>query len=129
MKPKTIQAIIINTDEKTLYSANIKNDLKTFYAVLKCSCITIVTRNFNGQAIDIICDDEGLLDHEKASRTAIITTDKKGKTVLEQIVGNCILCGHDDEGEAVSLTDKQMKAVSNCLFQFHNGQLGLIASI
>jgi len=129
MKQSKINVVVIDTDEKTIYTDNIANRLEAFYGLLKCSTIDIVTRNFGGQLIDIICDDEGLLDPEKRQKPAIITTDKKGENVLEQIVGNCILCAHDEEGESISLTAEQIKAISKCQFRFYNGQLGLIASI
>lgn len=129
MKENKIEVVVIDTDAKTIYPSQIENNLKTFYQVLKCSCIDIVTREFAGVSLDVILDDEGLLDPDKAKRPAIITTDRKGERVLEQLVGNCIICAHDDEGETISLTSEQMKAVSKCVFLFHNGQMGLIAHV
>ena len=36
--------------------------------------------------------------------------DSKG-AIVEQIVGNVFIVSHDDEGETISLTDEQIKAV------------------
>ncbi len=84
------------------------NTYEDFYPLLKCDTFEIVTRCFNGQWLDVYCDEEGLF--KEHNETAIITMDSKN-TIVEHIVGNVFIVSHDDEGETISLTDEQIKAV------------------
>lgn len=83
------------------------NNYKDFYPLLNCSTFDIQTREFNGEWLDIYCDDEGLL---KTNPKPSILTFSNGELV-EQIVGNVFIVSHDDEGETISLTDEQIKKV------------------
>lgn len=83
------------------------NSYKDFYPLLECDTFEIVTRCFNGHWLDIYCDDEGLFKHNEVS---IITTNSKGK-IVERIVGNAFIVSHDNNGETISLTDEEIKAV------------------
>ena len=83
------------------------NSYKDFYPLLECDTFEIVTRCFNGHWLDIYCDDEGLFKNNEVS---VITTNSKGK-IVEQVVGNAFVVSHDDDGETISLTDEEIKAV------------------
>lgn len=83
------------------------NNYKDFYPLLNCSTFDIQTRQFNGEWLDIYCDDEGLL---KANPKPSVLTFSDGELV-EQIVGNVFIISHNDEGEIISLTEEQIKKV------------------
>lgn len=84
------------------------NSYKDYYPLLKCDTFEVVTRCFNGHWLDIYCDEEGLFkEHNEAS---VLTMDKNDK-IIEQIVGNAFIVNHDDEGETISLTNEEIKAV------------------
>ena len=87
------------------------NNYKDFYPILDCDTFDIQTRKFNGEWLDIYCDDEGLL---KTGNKPSILTFSNGELV-EQIVGNVFIVNHDDEGETISLTDEQIKKVMDTM--------------
>lgn len=84
------------------------NSYKDFYPLLECDTFDVQTRCFNGKWLDIYCDDEGLF--KEKNNPSIITMDSNGK-VVEQIVGNVFIVNHNDEGDTISLTAEEIKAV------------------
>lgn len=79
-----------------------------YYPLIDCECFDIQTRNFNGHWLDIYCDDEGLF--KENNQVAILTINNNGK-VVEAIVGNVFIVGHNEEGETISLTQEEIDAV------------------
>lgn len=93
-KKQTLLVDVQNGDVKIL---RVKDELETFYELLQCRCIDIVTRRIGGKIFDIVCDDEGLLT-ESPRPSAI--TDVGGEVML---VGNLMFFHHDAEGNLVEL--------------------------
>ena len=83
------------------------NNYKDFYPLLNCDTFDVQSRKFNGEWLDIYCDDEGLF---KANNKPSILTFSNGELV-EQIVGNAFIVAHNDEGDTISLTDEQVQKV------------------
>lgn len=104
-----ITAYIVNANGTTEVR-NIENNLQTYYDIIGCDAIDIVSRRFAGKYLDVICDDEGLLKDD-ARLTAI---DVNSRPML---VGTLIIVDHDDEGETVSLTAEDVKRVEHCTVQ------------
>ena len=83
-------------------SVKMANSLKDYYRLTDCDVIDIVKRCIGGKYYNIICDDEGLLKEN----IIISAIDTERKPML---VGNLIVAGDtDDEGELLSLTDKDV---------------------
>lgn len=86
------------------------DELDTFYRLIECSTIDIVTRKISGEYFDIVCDDEGLLVNKPVRGVSM-----DGREVL---VGNLIICGHslpDDEGNLRSLTVKDLLRIQRAI--------------
>lgn len=114
---KKIRGVLVNNGEAKEYELEY-NNYKDFYPLLDCSTFTVATRNFNGEWLDIYCDDEGLF---KANNKPSILTFSNGELV-EQIVGNAFIVAHDDEGNTISLTDEQaqkvMETITTVIYKF-----------
>ena len=117
MKKKIIKGILLDTTKNTIqeYDLNYKS-YKDFYPILDCDCFDIATRKFGNHYIDIFCDDEGLL---KVGLPMAVSTSAEGK-VVEQIVGNVFLCGHDEEGDSISLTKEEIEDVNKCIRYYYD---------
>lgn len=76
---------------------NIEDDLDTFYRLIDCRTIDIVTRSVHGKKVSIICDDEGLFE-ENPQISAV---------GCGNLVGNLIFTGLPDEDG--NLTDIDRK--------------------
>lgn len=112
-----IKGVLVSNGEVKEYELEY-NNYKDFYPLLDCSTFTIATRNFNGEWLDIYCDDEGLF---KANNKPSILTFSNGELV-EQIVGNAFIVAHNDEGDTISLTDEQvqkvMETITTVIYKF-----------
>lgn len=78
---------------------DIKDDLETFYKIIDCDTIDIVTRYVNDVQFDIICDDEGLLKEDPI----VTAVNMKLEPML---VGTLILAHHDGNGNLTDITDE-----------------------
>lgn len=81
-----IKGILIDVERCEVREVKFKNELESYYKLLKCDCIT--APSFDDQH-DIIADDEGLL---------------KGPTVFFQyedieLAGNCMIVGVSENGD------------------------------
>ena len=93
--------------ENFLQPMEIEDDLKTFYKLIDCDTIDIVTRSFGGKFFDIICDDEGWFKENPCFSAS-------NRAGTDGIVGNIIITGVSDrEGNLPSLTDEDVKRISS----------------
>ena len=114
MKKKMINAYLIST--QTCKALEIKNDLEEFYKLVDCGCIDIVERKIGNKIYDIVCDDEGLL--KMNSNPSMI--DKKGNIML---VGNLLICHHDEDGNLTSLEKGDVENIENNIIPvLHRGR-------
>ena len=105
-KPK-IKAFYIDPETDTAEPRMIEDSLDTFYDLLRCRTIDIVTRKIGirGRAFDIICDDEGTF----ADDPKISAIDNLGRAML---VGALLIVGPaDDDGELTSLTSGDIRLI------------------
>lgn len=121
---KTIIGVLVNTQSNIIAKYSLeyykqKNGKSTFlpkiYSLLNCSTIDIISRKFGDLWLDIVVDDEGLLKWE--NQLSVLTLSKETKQFLEQIVGNVFVCGHDDNGELVSLSEDEIQVVLNQVYR------------
>jgi hypothetical protein len=101
-----IKGVLVSNGEAKEYELEY-NNYKDFYPLLNCDTFDVQSRKFNGEWLDIYCDDEGLF---KANNKPSILTFSNGELV-EQIVGNAFIVAHNDEGDTISLTDEQVQKV------------------
>ena len=76
----------------------IEDELKTYYDLLGCDCIDIVSRKVGDKWYDFVCDDEGIL---KDKPITIVSRD--GDEWRGEIVGSVFICLNDGEGNLKSL--------------------------
>lgn len=97
----------VTKGENFLQPMEIEDDLKTFYKLIDCDTIDIVTRSFGGKFFDIICDDEGCFKENPCFSAS-------NRAGTDGIVGNIIITGAADrEGNLTSLTDEDVKRISS----------------
>ena len=103
---KKIKGVLVSNGVAKEYELEY-NNYKDFYPLLNCNTFDVQSRKFNGEWLDIYCDDEGLF---KTNNKPSILTFSNGELV-EQIVGNAFIVAHNDEGDTISLTDEQIQKV------------------
>ena len=111
-----ITAYIVNKNGKTGVK-NIENTLESYYRIIECTTIDIVSRRFAGRRLDVICDDEGLF----TDSPVITAVDHNNNPML---VGTLIIVNHDDEGETVSLTQQDVSAIEHSVLTVRNVATG-----
>lgn len=99
---KKIRGILVDTRKGIAPTKLVFNDFEDIANLLKCECITCVSRNIGGVVVDVWCDEEALL--KRAREPAIITRDRQSKRIIEVLFGSCFLCLHDKKGNLKSLT-------------------------
>ena len=113
-----MRAYLIDTNNSTntgvidLFGDNVtdkgQSPLSTYYDLINCRCIDIVTRKIGDRWLDLICDDEGLFnDHPRVS-----VLDLKGKPM---IYGNVIITNSTKEGHQSTLTDEDIEQINDNL--------------
>ena len=71
--------------------------------------IPFLSQKFLEHEIDIIINEEGKFIEGMTPEIAVM---KRGtNTILDLVYGNCIFASHDEEGNTVSLNDKQTKII------------------
>ena len=64
---------------------------------------------FKDNVIDVIINEEGKFIEELKPEIAIV--NEKVGSIMDIVYGNCIFASHDKEGNAIALTDEQIKVV------------------
>lgn len=82
--------------------------------------IPFLSKIFYQNEIDIIINEEGKMIEGLKPEIAIL--ENGSNKVLDVVMGNCLFASHDDEGNTVGLTDKQIEIVENELKM--SGMLG-----
>ncbi len=82
----------------------IEDELDTYYKLIGCDCIDIITRIWRKRRYTVICDDMGF--YKPNLKVAIWDETKRDIP----IVGNVVICGAGDvEGNLTSLTDEDVE--------------------
>ena len=72
--------------------------------------IPFLSQKFLDNGIDTIINEEGKLIEGMKAEIAIV--DEKRGNILDIVYGNCIFASHDEAGETIGLTEKQMQVVT-----------------
>ncbi len=102
--------VFIESGTATSKVVDIDGELKDFYRLIGCECITMIRRKFGDSYYDIIADDEALLKND--SLPVAITFDDNGHTI-EYLFGNILVTKTDGEGCDVSLTDEDISLITD----------------
>ena len=122
MEQKFINGVLVNTHNNTIQRYTFEYDyneeegnsnfLPRMYGLLDCDTIQVVERKIANKWHDIICDEEGLFKQHNIP--SVITLDENDE-IIEQVVGSVFVCGHDDEGEFVSMSEQEIAQVISTL--------------
>lgn len=105
---RKINVIIIyhTSTEYGIKMSTINDTLETFYKIIDCDTIDIITRKIGDIYYKIICDDEALLKNN--TKVTLIQKDRQ-----EILLGNLIICpiNYDNEEELGSFNEQQQKSL------------------
>ena len=100
--------VIIKEPNKPPQIIEIFNDLKSMQEIVKGYIEVVSFPTVKG--VDLIVNEEGKL--EKLPGNFFIPHYE------DCVVGNCIMAGYNDEGDFISLTDKQIEKVNSYIKAF-----------
>lgn len=103
-----MKAYLVDVYNETAGAVEVEPTLESYYKLLDCDLIDIVSRAIGGVYYDIVCDDEGLF-HDPQKISAI---NDMGEPML---VGNLLICLNDGEGELVGLEDQDVFHITKCI--------------
>jgi len=91
----------------------IENDLDGFYGAIKCSTFEGYSNTELGHlyGLDIYLDGNGKIREDKPMLTGLFVR-KETNEIVDTLVGNLLICCHDQEGESVSVYPASDKAVA-----------------
>lgn len=109
-RPREITGVLVGD---TLKKMTVKDELDTWYELIECRCIDIVSTTVDGIKVDIVCDDEACLIDKPVPHAV----NSAHRPVL---FGKLFVCGLADcEGNLTSLTNEQceqvLQAVALCI--------------
>ena len=105
---ETIRGFLVDPENNTAEERVIEKSLDSYYSLLRCDTIDIVSRSIGGKRYDIICDDEALL---KAPAYAS-ALDSGGHPALFNALFVVKFDGRDD---VTDLNDEDINNVGNHL--------------
>ena len=104
-----MKALILSNGEFEV--KEIKNELEELQKIVGGWIeIPFLSQTFLENGIDTIINEEGKLIEGMKAEIAIV--DEKKGNILDIVYGNCIFASHDEEGETIGLTEKQMQVVT-----------------
>ena len=90
---------------------NIENTLEELQSIVGGYIeIPFLGNRFANEVIDVIINEEGKF---MSLEPQIAVLERGTNRILDLVVGTCIFASHDDEGETVGLTDKQIKVIKD----------------
>lgn len=100
-----IKAIVLNVNAGTVEVMDIEDELQTYYDLIGCDLIDIVSRRIGGKVYSIVCDDEGaLIDKPKVSAW--------DEDMMPRLFGNLVITNRDGP-ELASLTAEDVDRILN----------------
>lgn len=88
-----------------LEERDVDGELETYYDILGCRLIDIVSRRIGTKQFDIVCDDEGLFNNE-----APISMIHEN-AMVPMLVGSLFICNSDKKGKLVSLSESDTQII------------------
>lgn len=111
---KKITMLYIRKDLATF--EEVEPTLQSYYKLLGCDLIDIVSITFNGKSYDVICDDEALLKQPPLSFSVI---SKEG---YPMIAGNILICNSEGEYETALTTEDVMRLMVKICWTEQNAE-------
>lgn len=102
----TITGYFIDPAHGIAQPRTIEKSLDSYYALLDCTCIDIVSRTIGDRRFDIICDDEALFK-ENILVSAIYANGEPA------LVGSLFVCKFDGRDDVTSLTPEELDYVDS----------------
>ena len=99
-----IKGILVDVKSNIIEVCEIEKKLESYYKILNCNLIDIVSMKIGNKNFDIICDDEGLMKEE-------ITISSIYDDFTPALVGNLFIVRHDGRGNERSLTSKDISMI------------------
>ena len=99
-----IKGILVDVKSNIIDVCEIEKSLESYYKILNCKLIDIVSMKIGNRYFDIICDDEGLMKED-------ITLSAIYDDFTPALVGNLLVVRHDGKGNERSLTSKDILLV------------------
>lgn len=96
-----IKGFMINVVNGTMGVKEVEGCLDSYYNLLGCDMIEIVSRKIGNYNYEIICDEEGLLKDKAIVSAFSIDGDP-------MLVGNLFVVAYEGMGELRSLTDDEI---------------------
>lgn len=109
---KMLKGIILDPEKKNIYisSFELKN-VSTFYEMLRCEYVDIVTRKISGINVTIVCDDSGALKKDKKPSVVGVTKRDSDLWLTEIIFEKIFICDVNQEGDLKSLSINKINKV------------------
>ena len=119
---KEIKVVIIkrnNEGELVIQEKIIEDTLETYYEILSCDNINIVTRKIKGFKACFVVDDEYLLRNTPNQPPVAVLVDDNWK---EAIYGALVITGYsaNEGGKLLSLTDEQIDIIKKSISYFRD---------
>jgi hypothetical protein len=115
---KKITGILIDPYKNTIEKCeleqptNPRERLQKLYDMLECELVEMPTRFIRGKKFTIVCDEEFLYRQNNSKvYPSVITFDMESEMIVEQFLGKVFICKHNDEGEMISLSKKEIKHI------------------
>lgn len=105
-----IKGYLIDVNNREAKVVEIEKSLDSYYKILQCDTIDIVSRKIGDKWFDIVCDDNGLL-MDKPKLSAV---DSEGKP---QLVGNLFIVKYDGVDDLTSLDDESIKYIEERIME------------
>lgn len=105
---KTIRGFFLDPENNIAEERTIEKSLGSYYSLLRCDTIDIVSRSIGGKRYDIICDDEALLKADPY----VSALDPNDQPAL---VGALFVVKFDGHDDVTDLDDEDINNVGNHL--------------
>lgn len=99
-----ITGYLIHVNSGTAGPITIEKSLDSYYNILNCDCIDIVTRAIAGEKYDIVCDDEALLKDNP-----LISAIDDG--LNPALCGNLFVVRFDGNEDLASLDERDIRHI------------------
>ena len=99
-----IKGILVDVNSNIIDVCEIEKSLESYYKILNCELIDIVSMKIGHRYFDIICDDEGLMQED-------ITISAIYDDFTPALVGNLFIVRHDGKGNERSLTSNDISMI------------------
>lgn len=113
---KKIKGVLVDTINNEVKGIEIEKKLESYYELLNCDTIDIITRFVGDLRVEIVCDDEGLLKNDPITSAL----DYNCNPIL---VGNLFIVKFDNKSDITSLTDEEINYIlNNYVYEFLSGR-------